>query len=152
FVLAAHLVEIDQRQPRLDHARHRDVEAMGGLVAPIRRAVRHQQNLAAGLAHALDYVGAPDVLADGNADAHAPEHDRPGHGAGYEPPLLVEHAVIGQVDLVADRFDTAVRKQEIRVVELAVLDPWRAHEDRGAAVVGVAGERLDLDAAGRLEA
>ena len=40
LVLAADLVEIDQRQAALGHARGRDVEPLLGLAAPIGRAVR----------------------------------------------------------------------------------------------------------------
>ena len=132
LVLAAQHVEVDQRQAGLDHARDRDVEPVLGLAAPIGRAVRHQQNLAAGFAQAFDHLGAPDVLADRDADADALEQDRARHRPRREHALLVEHAVVRQIDLEANRLDDAAREQRIGVVELAVLDPGRADQDARA--------------------
>src|SRR3546814_14462200 len=64
LVLAADLVQVDQRQAALHHPRHRELGAHVELAELERRAVRHQQDLAAGLGHALDHLGGPDVLAD----------------------------------------------------------------------------------------
>ena len=77
FVLAADLVEIDQRQPALGDAGDRDRQPQIVLVARIGRAVRHDQDFRAGLGEAFDDVFVffgflqPDVLADGNADPDA---------------------------------------------------------------------------------
>ena len=71
FILAADLIDVDQRQSRFDHAAHRDIEPMLGLAAPVGRTVRHQQDFAASLGETLDDLRTPDVLADRNADAHA---------------------------------------------------------------------------------
>ena len=103
FVLAAHLIEIGQGQAGFYDSRDRDVQpviALGGIEG---RSVRHQQKLRARLAQALDRIGAPDVLADRHADAHAAYVERPRHGTGREQALLVEHAVIGQIDLEPHR-------------------------------------------------
>src|SRR5207245_4978618 len=105
FVLAAALFEIDERQTALRYPRNREVEADLGLVAPIGRTVRHQQDFPAGLRDAFDDVGAPDILADGNADPYAVEHDRPRHGSRREHAFLVEHAGVRQIDLEALRLD-----------------------------------------------
>ena len=56
FVLAADLVEIDQRQAALGDARDRDRQAQVVLVARIGRAVRHDEDFRAGLGEALDDV------------------------------------------------------------------------------------------------
>ena len=141
LVLAADLVDVDERQAALGDARDRDVEADVALVAPIGRAVRHDQHFGAGLGQALDHSRAPqcpDILADRHAEAHAAEVDRPGQRARREHALLVEHAVVRQVDLEADGRDAAAVEQRIGVVELAVLDPGRADEHRRAAVGGLA--------------
>ena len=157
FILAAELVEVDQRQAALGDARHRDVDAHVVLVARVRRAVRHDEDFRAGLAQALDHVLVggglvdPDVLADRHADAHALERHGAGRLSGHEHPLLVEHAVVRQVDLVADRSDPPAIEQGAGVVELAVLDPWGADQHRGSAVGRLARQRFDGRAAGRLE-
>jgi hypothetical protein len=151
LVLPAHRVEIDQRQAALDHARDRDVETDLGLLAVVGRAVRHQQDFAAGFGQALDHIGTPDVLANGNADANTAQHDRPRHRSDREHALLVEHAVVRQVDLVARGGDLAALEQQIGVVELLVLDPGRTDQHRRTAVGGFARQPLHCRAAGGLE-
>ena len=91
---------------------------------------------------AFDDVGAPDVLADRHAEAHAAEVDRPRHGPGREHALFVEHAVVRQVDLEAHRFDLAVIDQHDGVVDVSVLGPDGAGEDRRAGPE-LARQRLD---------
>ncbi len=151
LVLSADGVEIDQRQAALDHARDRDVEPHLRLVAMVGRAVRHQQDLAAGLRDAFDDVRPPDVLADRNTDAHALEHDRARHWPRRKHPLLVEHAVVRQIDLVARRSDLAAFKVEIGVVELAVVHPGHADQHGRTVVRRLARERFDRRPARRLE-
>ena len=134
LVLPADLVDVDQRQAALGDARDRDVEPHVVLVAPVGRAVRHDQDLGAGLGQALDHVlgrPTPDVLADRDADPHAAEIDRAGHRPRREHALLVEHAVVRQIDLEAHGRDRAAVEQAIGVVELAVLDPRRADQHAG---------------------
>ena len=104
-----------------------------------------------GLDDAFDGVRAPDVLADRHADAHAAKDDRPRRRAGREHPLLVEHAVIGQVDLEAHRLDPPAVEQRHGVVELAVLDPGQADQHRRPAVGGLARQLLAGRAAGLLK-
>ena len=53
FVLAADLVDVDQRQARLGHARHGDVHAQIGLGPVEGRAVGQDQDLRARLLQAL---------------------------------------------------------------------------------------------------
>ena len=135
LVLSADLVEIDQRQAALDHAVDGELHAHVGLADLVGRGVGHQQDLAAGLGDAFDDVGRPDVLADRHADAHALDHQRPRHRTGREDALVVEHAVVRQVDLVALADDLAFVEADDGVVELAVLAPRRGDEQRRAAVL-----------------
>ena len=151
LVLAADLIQINQRQAGLDHAAERDVEPFLGFAAPIGRAVRHQEDFAAGFGQALDHFGAPDILADRYPDASALDHNRTGQRAGRENPFFVEHAVIRQIDLEADCLDPAAGEKGVRIVELAVLKPRRADEHGWAAIAGVARQRFDRGAAGRLK-
>ena len=77
LILAADLIDIDERQIALGDPLDRDVEAHVVLVAPIGRAVRHDHELGAGLSQALDHVLerrpalrlAPAQVAAGEADA-----------------------------------------------------------------------------------
>ena len=126
LVLSADLVDVEQRQVRLNHPRDRDVEALVDDAAAVGRTVRHQQNFAAGLGDALDRVRPPDVLADRNADANTAKNHRTRCGAWGEHPLLVEHAVVRQIDLEAQGGDATALDQRRRVVELAVLKPGSA--------------------------
>ena len=123
LVLPAHLVGVDHRQPGLDDARHRDLHALVPFVAPIGRAVRHDQKLGARLRQALRHVGHPDVLADRQADAHAAEIHRPGQRPRLEHADLVEDAVIRQLDLVADGGDAARLQEQHAVVQPGLVDP-----------------------------
>ena len=77
--------------------------------------------------------------------------DRPRGRAAGEQALLVEHAVVRQVRLEAQRCDAALIEQRAGIIELAVLDPGRADQHRGAATRGLARQFLDRGAAGRLE-
>ena len=135
FVLAADLVEINERQPAFHDAGHRDAFANGELVALVRGGVGDQQDFAAGLEDAFDRVGAPDVLADRHANAHAAKDDRPRRRPRRKHALLVKNAIIGQIDLEAHCFDAPAVEERHRVEELAVLDPGQAHQ-RGWPAVG----------------
>ena len=75
----------------------------------------------------------------------------PGDGPGDEHPLLVEHAVIRQIDLEPHRLDPAAIQQRHGVMELAVLDPGQADQDRRAAVRRLARQLLAGRAARLLE-
>ena len=151
LVLAANHVEVDERQRALHHPRNGDVLAGQELAALVRRGVGDEQDFAAGFKDAFDRVGAPDVLADRHADPHAAKHDRSRRWSGREHPLLVEDAVIGQIDLEPDRFDPPAVEERHRVVELAVLDPGQADQRRRAAVGGVARQLIARRAAGLLK-
>ena len=75
----------------------------------------------------------------------------PGCGPRAKHALLVEHAVVRQVDLEPHRFDPSAGEQRRGVVERAVLDPRQADQHRRAAVGGLARQRLAGAAAGLLE-
>ncbi len=151
FVLAADLIEIDERQAAFDDARDGDVLTNRELVALVRGGVGNEQDFAARLGDAFDRIGAPDVFADRHADAHAAKHDRPRRGTRLEHPLFVEHAVIGQIDLEAHRLDPPAVEQRRGVVQRAVLDPRQSDEHGRPAVGGLAREALAGGAAGLLE-
>ena len=151
LVLAAALVDIDERQAGLDDAGERHLLADIGLVLPVGRAVGRDQHLGAGLGQALRDLLEPDVLADRQAEPQPTEADRTRQRSDLEDAKLVEDAVVGQFDLVAQRLDLATVEQRDGVVALALVRPGRADDDARAAIGGVGGQRLDGLAAGVLE-
>ena len=121
------------------------------LAAPIRRAIGRQQDFSARFGEALDDLLAPDVLADRHAEANAPEGDGARRRPRRENALLVEDAVVGQIDLEAHSLDAAVVEQGDRVVAEPRLDPGNAHQNGGAAIGGFAGEAFQRRPAGFLK-
>ena len=127
------------------------LEPQRQLVALVGRGVGHEQDLAAGFGDAFDRARRPHVLTDRHADAHAGEGERPGIGPGAEDALLVEDAVIGQIDLEAHGGDAPAVEQRGGVVERAILDPRQADQHAWAAIGGLARKALAGGAAGLLE-
>ena len=157
FVLPADLVEIDKRKPALGDPRHRNRQADVVLVARVGRTVRHNENFRAGLGETFDDVLVifrlfqPGILADRHPDPHAADRHRTRGGPPREHALFIEHAVIRQVDLEPDGSDPAFVEKRTGIVELAVLDPGSADQQRRAAVGGFPREFLDRGTAGRLK-
>ena len=112
------------------------------LVALEGRAVDRDHDLGARFDEAFGDLGEPHVFADHGAEADAAKRNRPRQAGAREHPHLVEDAVVGQLVLVALHRDLAALEQERGVVELAVVDPGSADEERGPAVRGRCRERL----------
>ena len=123
------------------------------LAAIVGRAVRHQQDLGAAFGQRLaDAELAPDVLADRNAEPHAAEIDRPRHvRTGLEDALLVELAIVRQIDLVALGDDLAAIGDDDGIVGAALALQRRADDDARAAVGGIGGKVLRPPARRRQE-
>ena len=147
LVLAADLVEIGERQPGLRDAGDGDVHAHVALLPVERRTVRHDQEFSAALGETLGDLVGPDVLADRHADLDAAKQDRSRQRAGVEHALLVEDAVVRQIDLEAHRRDPSAVEQRHRVVDLAGVGPHAADEHGGAGPE-IGRELLDRGAAG----
>ena len=85
--------------------------------------------------------GLPDVLADRQADLCPPSSISAGPRAALEVALLVEDAVVGQVDLAVDRLHGAVGEHRERVVDVVLAlgeaderdDPLASRRRRGRA-------------------
>ncbi len=136
LVLAADLIDIKKRQPRLGHARNGHLLALRALFQSEGRAVRHDKDFSAALGEEFGDSVLPDILADRDAKPYPVEIDRLRHWAGGEDALFVEHAVIRQIDLITQRLDPAAGDKRDGVVDLPVLPPRRPDEKRGAAVDG----------------
>ena len=97
-----------------------DVEGRGGEVDEHVRA----------RPRALDggWARLPQVLAHCQAERRSPELEQADLGARLEVALLVEHAVVRQQPLAVDVGHAAVRADEARVVEAAVLGVRRTDE------------------------
>src|ERR1700677_4532164 len=76
--------------------------------------------------------GLPQVLADGQTDAVSGNLDRRPRGPGGEVALLVEHAVVWEMNLAIDRLDGAVAEHRGGVVDTVVSELGEAY-DRGRA-------------------
>ena len=122
-----------------------------GLALPVGRAVRHDQELGTGLEQALRHLLEPDVLADRQAETEAAKPDRPRQRPDLEHAELVEDAVVGELDLVAEALHLAVVEERDGIVDLAALRPRRADDHARPAVGGILGEGLDRRAARVLE-
>ena len=151
LVLAADLIEIDEGQAALDHALDAELHAHVGLAGLIGRTVGHQQDFAAGLGDAFDDIGCPHILADRHADSDTAKDQRSRHRAGREDALVVEHAIVRQVDLEALADDLALVERDDRIVQLLALAPRRRDEQGRTAVIGVGAQGFDRVVAGLLE-
>ena len=87
----------------------------------------------------------------GKPETEAAEADRTGQRPDLEDAEFVEDAVVGELDLVAERLHLAVVEKRHGIVDLAVLRPRRADDDARSAVGRILGEGLDRRAAGVLE-
>ena len=150
LVLSAHLIEINHRQARLLHPRHRAIQPDVEFVTLIGRAIGHQQNFAPRLGDTFHRIRAPDVLADRNANPHTLKHNRPRQRAGRKHALFIKHAIIGQIHLEAHRFNPALIEQGKGIVEPALLHPGQTDQYGGAAIGCVARQSLTGRAAGLL--
>ena len=142
FVLPANLVHVDQRQVRLADAGDGEVEAGVALVALEGRAVDRDHDLGSRFRETFGDLGEPHVLADHGPEADAAKRYRPRQARARKDPHLVEDPVVGELVLVAACRDLAAVEQQRGIVELAVLDPGGAQEERRAAVGSRRGERL----------
>ena len=151
FVLAADLVQIDQRQPALD-ARARPRSAG---VRPACRANRASRSgtieISAPVSARHSTTSSPQMSSQIGTPMRTPRKTIGPGGARGEDALLVEDAVIRQIDLEAHGFDPAVVEQGIGIVAAAVLGPGQADEHRRAAVGGRRARSPRGGAAGLLE-
>ena len=148
LVLAADLVHVDEGAGRIGGPGGEHALARRQPVGEVRRGVHVHDQL--GTAEALEgdrAVRAPGVLADADADPHAPDHVELGPlGTGREVPLLVEHGVVRQQPLAVDAGHLPADADGGGVVEVAPgvdeADDGRApagaggHLGQGGAVVG----------------
>ena len=160
LVLAADLVDVEQRQAGLGDACHGQLQPLVLLAVLERRAVGDDQDLGPALTQALGDVLEPHVLADHDTQAYRlARGQRQAHRArdraGLEDALLVEHAVVGQGMLVDPADDGATGEHERGVVEPPAVAPRGTHDQGRAAIGGVAGELIQgvarVLADGRLE-
>ncbi len=77
-------------------------------------------------------AGQPDVLTDRQPDQPPADLDRRSRGSRLEVAPLVEHAVVGQMNLAVDRLDRAVGEHGGGIVD--VLGVLREADDRDHAV------------------
>ena len=152
FVLTTELIGEDQRQACLDHLAQRHLMAHVDFPPVIGRAIRHEQDFGAGLSQRFaDAEIVPDLLADRHADPHAAKIDRPRHLAFDENALLIELAVIGQINLVAVCEHTATVENGDRIVPPLFTLAWKPDNDPWSAIGGIGSKSLNRLQAGTEE-
>ena len=141
LVLAADLVDVDQRRVGVGGAGGQHPLAVGRLAAVVRRGVDVDRQLGAAVGlHGERTVGAPHVLADADADLDAADLvqlERIGLVAGREVAGLVEDGVVGQETLAVGADDLAAGADGGGVEQVAVLVDVA---DDGGAVARAGGE------------
>ena len=145
LVLTADLVDVDERRVAVGRPRGEHPLAVGGLASVVRRGVDVDGELgtAVGL-HGERSIGAPDVLADADADVDATDHEqleRIGLVAGSEVAGLVEHRVVGQQTLAVGAEHAAVGAHGGGVEQVEVLVDEAEHGDATSRVTGKASQR-----------
>ena len=65
-----------------------------------------------------------------------------GHGPRREHALLVEHAIIREIVLIAHSLDPAAIEQRDRVIDERRVAPGQPDQNRGSTICGVAGKAL----------
>ena len=134
LILPAHLIEIGHGQARFGDPRHDEVEPLIILVTLERRAIGNKQDFGPGFRQRLASLFRPDILADGNPEAHPLEGNGAGGRARLKHPLFIKHAVIGQIMLETQGLDLAAAEKRHRIIHLAAFRPGCAHENGGAAI------------------
>ena len=133
LVLAADLVDVDERRVAVGGAGGEHPLAVGGLAAVVRRGVDVDGELGAAVGlHGERAVGTPDVLADADADVDATDDvqlERIGLVAGREVAGLVEHRVVGQQPLAVGAEHPAVGTHGGGVEQVEVLVDVAEHGD-----------------------
>ncbi len=134
FVLAADLVDVDQRQAGFAGALARHLQPLGLRGAAERRTVGHQNDLGPLGLQLGARAAPPDILADRHADLHAAEIEQARLRARREDTLFVEHAIVGQVQLERNAAHLAAVDQGDRVARPTVVaGPGQGDQARAAA-------------------
>ncbi len=150
LVLAADGVHEHDRRLVVHGALHEHPLAGDAVSAPVRRGRQVHEHLRSG--QGLAHRGGPrlpDVLADGDSDRDPVHLEDQRLGSGLEVALLVEDAVVREVDLAVDGRHRAVGEHGRRVVD--VVGPLReAHHGHDSP--GLRREPLERDGRGVEEA
>ena len=143
LVLAADGVDVDEPSTGLECAVARYPDAFPRLATVIRRAVDVEDDRGFSRGVRVERrAGSPRVLAHRQSELGAGEAHRTFGGTGNERSLLVEHAVVRELDLVVPRDDLAVRYERGRVVD-PLVGPIDEARDDGAAARGLLREVLE---------
>ncbi len=142
LVLAAHAIDVDDREAAFARARLDGCAPVGVLSHVVRRAVRHHDERCARVARLRGRIRPPDVLADHDADRDASRLEDAWRRAGSEIARLVEHRVVGQRLLAVHVGDLAGAHDGCRVVQRARGTLRETDDDR--LVLDGRGERCEL--------
>ena len=148
LVLAAHLVDVDERAAGIRGARRQHPFAVRPLVEVVRRAVDVDVQLGATGSLFGKWPGrAPHVFADADADLHAADHIQLVRVAGVarcEVTGLVEHRVVRQQPLAIGADDFAIGTHRRGVVDVAISSDISDHGGATTGVRGHLGQRFEI--------
>ena len=133
FVLAAHHVEVDQRNASFLHALARDVLAAFLRIHVIRRAVDDEDDFGPRAATCRNRFLLPDVFADIEATANAIDLEDGCLPARCEVTFFVEYAVVRKQMLAVSRQLFAIFKDGAAVVN-EIVNVFRKADDDGKAM------------------
>ncbi len=105
------------------------------LGAVIRRTVRYEQNLCATLSQRFSYTEfTPNIFTDGNPNSNTSEINRSWHWASLKYALLVELAIIGQINLEPFSDHLSGIQNCDGVVKSAFTIEWCSDDDTWPAI------------------
>jgi len=129
LVLAAYLVEVDERQAGLIAAFRHQLAADPGFFLIIRRGIDGEQQLGPRRLGGQRRTRLPEIFADEQTQLMATERHHTGIGRRSEVALLVEHPVVGQVlfEITCPQLTALVERR--RIVKRPLFAPGMAHQN-----------------------
>src|SRR5262249_35423137 len=128
FILTTDLVDINRGKPLLGHTPDCDVDPYVAFLSPVGRTVWYQEHLRAGFGEAFNRSAAQDFGQNGAPGRDAAKVGGAGPRSRREHTLFVEHAIVRQIDLVAQRGNCAAFEKSNGVVQLSGIQPGRANQ------------------------
>ena len=139
--MTANLIGVKHRQFRQHHLLENNLISPVHLGTVIRRAIGHKKKFGSAFGKRFRHAEiAPDILADRNADAHAPKIDRSRQRPGLEHALFIELAIIGKIDLEPLGKHLAAIQHHDRIMQTAFPPQRRSNDDTRPAIRRIGGQ------------
>ena len=145
FVLAAHLIEVDQRQTGLAATLRHQFTTDPGFLLIVGRGVDGEQQLGPCRLGGQRRARLPQVFADKQPQLMATEGHHAAIRARSEIALLVKYAVVGQVLLEVAGDQLALLIEGSGVIERRPFTPGMPHQNGAAALPGRDASQRSID-------